>query len=181
MSIRILIIILVLFISEVKAQKYTYTMQADISLLAGRQVLPVPGVQIFNGIQLDKGLAEAGVTVGVDVYRQFILLPVSASLKWMPLPQKALMPYLSLNAGYGLAWLNRGTEEKDYHGGGVFNPSIGLRIKTETKTRLNFGVGYKLQSASIVETSFDALGKTVSIVTEKYNLGRVSLTFGVGF
>lgn len=181
MSIRIFIIILVVFISEVKAQKYHYTTQADISILAGQYVLPVPGVQIFNGVQVEKWSAETGITVGADVYQQLTILPVSASLKWMPLAQKTLIPYLSLNAGYGLAWLNRGNEEKDYRGGAVVNPSIGLRIKTKTKTRLNFSAGYKKQRAAIVETRFDNLGRTISVVTEKYEFGRFSLNFGIGF
>jgi len=171
----------VLFTSEVKAQKYPYTAQADISLLVGRNVLPVPGVQIFNGIQVEKWSAETGITVGTDVYTQFTLLPVSACLKWMPFPQKILMPYLSFTAGYGLTWLNKATEEKRYLGGSVFNPSVGLRIKTKTKTRVNFGVGFKQQRATIVETGFDDLGSTVSVFTEKYKLGRVSLNIGAVF
>ncbi len=178
---RILIFILILLASEVRAQKYPYTMQADASLLAGERLLPVPGLQVFNGIRVGELSAETGVTVGVDAYSEFTLLPVSASIRWMPFQQKALMPYLSLNAGYGLAWFNRGTEEKDYRGGGVINPSIGLRIKTKTKTRVNFGAGYKLQEASIVETAFDDLGRTISVATNKYSFGRISISFGVGF
>ncbi len=181
MLIRISIIILVVFISEAKAQKYPYTMQADISLLAGKHVLPVPGAQIFNGVQVKKWSAETGITVGADVYQQFTLLPVSASLKWIPLPQKIIMPYLSFTVGYGLAWLNKGTEEKRYRGGVVLNPSIGLKIKTKTKTRLNISAGFKQQKAAIIEKRFDDLGRTVSVITEKYKLGRVSLNFGVGF
>lgn len=175
-----MIIISALGILEVNAQKYPYTLQADINLLVGQSLPPVPGVHIFNGVKAEKWNAEAGLTVGADVYRQLALLPVSANVKWMPLEQRALMPYLSLSAGYGFAWLNRGTEEKDYQGGGVFNPLIGLRIKTRAKTRLNLGVGYKHQKANIVFTDLDDLGRTNSKVAEEYTFGRVSFNLGVG-
>ncbi|MEJ7693238.1 hypothetical protein [Daejeonella sp.] len=181
MSVRVLIIILMAFISEVKAQKYPYRMQGDIGLLIGKQVLPVPGVQVFNGVRIDKWSSEAGITVGADIYRQLTILPVSGSIRWMPLPEKALTPYLGFSAGYGLAWINRGTEEKDYRGGAVYNPSIGLRIKTKTKARVNFTAGFKHQRAAFIERRFDNLGREISIVTEEYSFGRISLNFGVGF
>lgn len=181
MSTRLLIVFLVVFISEVKAQKYPYTMQGDISLLAGQFGFPVPGVQIFNGVRVEKWSSETGITIGADVYDRLALLPVSASIKWMPLPQKALIPYLSFSAGYGLAWMNRGTEEKDYVGGTLYNPSIGIRIKTKTKARVNFMAGFKHQRAALTDTRFDDLGRTMSVVTEEYKFGRISLNFGVGF
>ncbi len=181
MLIRTLIIILVFFISEAKAQKYPYTMQGDISLLAGTQLMPVPGIQIFNGVRVNKWSSEAGITIGADIYKQLTVLPVTAVIKWMPLPQKGVMPYLSFSTGYGLAWVNRGTEEKDFRGGFLYNPSIGLRIKTNTKVRVNFMAGFKHQRAAMIETRFDDLGRFISSTTELYKFGRISLNFGVGF
>ncbi len=181
MSLRILIIMLVVFISEVKAQKSSYTMQGDVGLLVGKQVLPVPGVQVFNGLKIDKWSSEAGITVGADIYRQLTILPVYASIRWLPLPEKDLIPYLSFSVGYGIAWLNRGSVEKDYRGGTVYYPSVGVRIKTKTKARFNFSAGFKHQRAAFTDRRFDELGREMSVVTEEYRFSRMSLSFGVGF
>lgn len=181
MSIRILVFIFVVFTANVKGQTYSYILQADLSLLVGKEVRPVPGIQIFNGVDIGDKNLEAGITVGVDIYRQFKLLPVSASLRWKPWAQKQITPYIALNAGYGLAWLNRKTDERDYRGGVVLNPLVGFRLKARTKTKLNFGFGFKHQRAVIIEKKFDDLGRTVSELNERYKIGRISLNFGVGF
>lgn len=182
MSVRALIIILVIFIvPDAKAQKYPYTMQADLGLLAGNMVPAVPGLQLFSGVRLNKWSSEAGITVGADIYKQLTILPVSASIRWMPLPEKALNPYFSLSGGYGLSWINRGSAQTDYRGGVIYNPSMGLRIKTRTKARINFMAGFKHQRASIRETGFDDLGRIVSVITDDYKFDRISLNFGIGF
>lgn len=178
---RTLIIFLVVFISEAKGQKYRYTVQADVGLLAGEGVWPVPSAQVFNGVRINNLYSEVGVTAGADIYKQLTILPIQWSVKWVPFPDKSVMPYLGLSAGYGFTWLNRGTEMKAYQGGAVFNPSIGLRIKTKSKARLNFMAGFKQQSASATITTFDALGQINSELTEEYKYSRISLAFGVGF
>ena len=177
--VRVLIVILIAFITEAKAQKFPYTMQADVSLLVADGVIPVFGGQIFNGVKFDKWPIEAGITIGADVYRQFTLLPVSGSLKWLPFPVSPVTPYVSLSGGYGLAWLQRGTAEKNYKGGGVFNAMLGLRIKTKSRACFNVGAGFKQQTAAIIETGMDDLGRPVWESSEKYKFNRVVLSFGV--
>ncbi|SKB74982.1 hypothetical protein [Daejeonella lutea] len=178
---RALFIFLVVFISEARSQKYPYTLQADIGLLAGEKVSPVPAVQVFNGVRVDKFFSEAGITVGADIYKQLTILPLQIGVKWMPFQDKNLKPFLSFSAGYGIPLLNNKPEGKGYKGGAVINPSIGLRIKSKSKARLNFMAGFKHQRASILTTTFDALGKINSVLNEEYRYSRISLGFGVGF
>lgn len=178
---RALFIFLAVFISEARSQNYPYTLQADIGLLAGEEVSPVPTVQVFNGVRVDKFFSEVGITVGADIYKQLTILPLQVAVKWMPFPDKNLKPFLSLSAGYGIPLLNNNTEAKGYKGGAVFNPSIGLRIKSKSKTRLNFMAGFKHQIASVLTTTFDDMGKINSVLNEEYKYGRISLGFGVGF
>ncbi len=182
MLLRVLIVFYVVFLSsELRAQNYPHTAHADISVLVGDGVVPVPGMQIFNGIRIEKWSIEPGLTIGVDVYKQFTAMPVSAGLKWIPFKTGPLLPYLSFTAGYSMSWLNRRTEEKKYRGGSLVNPLFGLRVKTRGKAILNFGVGYKRQRSSVLETITDDLGRVISITDEKYKLARISLSFGIGF
>ncbi len=156
-------------------------MQADVGLLVGDGVRPAFSGQLFNGIKIDKYKVEAGVLLGADVYRQFTLLPVTAGLKWLPIESKSIIPYVSLNVGYGFNWLKKDTDEITYEGGAVINPQIGIRIKTTGKLKLNFGAGFKQQHATVYQRYEDESGSPITIITEKYKLGRLSLNVGASF
>lgn len=151
-------------------------MQADAGLLVGNAVNPAFSGQLFNGIKIDKYKTEAGVSVGADVYNQFTLLPLTASFKWLPLQSESVIPYLSLNVGYAFN-LKEETDERTYKGGTIVNPQIGVRINAKEKFKLNIGLGYKQQSATIYQ-EFE--NSPVTVITEKYTLGRLSLNLGVG-
>ncbi len=181
MPFRLILLCCLAMTSQVSAQKYPYTFQGDFVAFVAERVVPVVGAHVFNGVRIEKYGLETGITVGVDGYPQFLLIPAMAGVKWMPFPKAALVPYLNVNAGRSLAWLNRHTDEKDFKGGGVFNPSLGIRFRSKTKERLNLGVGYLTQNAQIVETRYDDLGRVIDLSTEQYRIRRMSLNFGISF
>lgn len=168
-------------ITEAKAQDAKYVFQGGIILLTGNQVFPVPGLQLFGGRKIGKLSAETGISVGATFYRQLSVLPVSGTVRWFPMQSQKLSAFMSLSGGYGLPWLNHPTEQKKYLGGGVYNPAIGLRIKTRKRARLYLMAGYNYQKASVTETQTDNLGSILSQTTEEYSFRRISLNLGLGF
>lgn len=178
---RILIFILTIFISDIKAQNIPYTFQADAGILAGNQVKSSFTVQIFNGIRIDKWNIEAGITSGIDIYDQITILPISAGFKWMPFKNGSLIPFIGLNAGYGFEWLQRKVKSRSYEGGTMFNPSIGLGIKNKWKTKMNLGIGFKKQTASVYFPFYDERGRLRNAIEEKYKFSRLSITYGLSF
>ena len=170
---------LLFYLSDAKAQKYPYTFQADVGALIGKGVIPGFSAQVFNGIKIESQKLEVGIVSGVDVYSMFSLIPLSAGIKWIPLQSKPISPFISFNAGYGLDWLQKDKEQTSYKGGGVFNPSVGIRIKTTGKAKVNLSAGYKQQQATISTSYLDNNGNPTTIITEKYKLGRLSACLGL--
>jgi len=178
---RILAFILIVFISKAKAQNYPYSFQADAGLLIGNSVLPSFTTQIFNGVRIDKWKIEAGIVSGVDIYKQITVLPLAAGLKWMPFRSRSLSPFIGLSAGYGFDWLQRRSESYSYRGGAMFNPSIGVKIKTKWKASMNLGLGFKQQNASVYQTYYGMGGKPISAIEEEYTFSRLSINYGLSF
>lgn len=176
---RILIFILTIFISEIKAQIIPYTIQADVGILTGNQVQPSFTVQLFNGVRIDQ--IEAGITSGIDIYDQITILPLSAGFKWMPFKQGNLIPFIGINAGYGFEWLQRKVESRSYEGGTMFNPSFGIRVRNTWKAKMNFGIGFKQQRASIYFPFYDERGRPITAMEEKYKFSRLSINYGLSF
>lgn len=183
---RILIIVSVLlFTTQVNAQKLPYTNHTEAGLLAGNGVNPSFTFQTFNGVRIQKWKFEAGLTTGVDIYSQMIILPLSAGVKWNPFNTKAISPFVSVNAGYGFAWLQRPSDNLNYSGGYMFNPSVGLRIKTKKDAaKLNLSLGFRQQRAVTRQTSefylYDYIGGSPDIETQdEYTFRRISLTLGL--
>ena len=178
---RILIFILTIFISEIKAQNIPYTFQAHAGILAGNQVKPSFTVQIFNGIRIDKWNTEAGITSGIDIYDQITILPLSAGFKWIPFKNGSLIPFIGLNAGYGFEWLKRKVNSRRYEGGTMFNQSFGIRLRNKWKAKMDFGIGFKQQRASIYSPFYDERGRLRNAIEEKYKFSRLSITYGLSF
>lgn len=181
MPARIFVLFLIFFASVVKGQSLPHTVHLDAGLLFGGVIYPAASIRIFNGIRFEDKKLETGLTVGLDIYKQLMILPATASLKWIPLAQRRLYPYLALNIGYGLPGFNQDTEEKEFTGGFLFNPSLGFRIKSGPKSRINLGLGFNHQKAGIHSKSFDSLGRKISETIEVYSFGRIALNCGIGF
>ncbi len=178
---RIFVFILIVFVSKVQAQHYPYAFQADAGLLIGNSVLPSFTTHIFNGVRIDKWKIESGIVSGVDIYKQITVLPLAGGLKWMPFRSRSLSPFIGISAGYGFDWLQRREESYSYGGGAMFNPSIGVRIKTKWKASMNLGLGFKQQNASVYQTYYNLGGKAISTIEEAYTFSRVSINYGLSF
>ncbi|MEJ7779843.1 MAG: hypothetical protein WKF68_09635 [Daejeonella sp.] len=178
---RIFVFILIVFVSKAQAQDYPYAFEADAGLLIGNNIFPSFTARIFNGVRIDKWKIEAGIISGVDTYKQITVLPLSAGLKWMPIRSGSLTPFFGLSAGYGFSWLQRRVENHRYEGGAMFNPSIGLKIKTKWKAGMNLSIGFKQQSASVYQIYYDMAGKPFSTIEEEYKFSRLSINYGLNF
>jgi hypothetical protein len=169
----------------VKAQNLPYTNQTEAGLLAGTGSEPVFTAQTFNGIRISKWNLETGITTGADIYPQMTIVPVSAGFRWNPFNARIISPLFSLNAGYGFGWLERNRDGTKYKGGYILNPSLGLRVKTQSSAKVNVGVGYRQQKAVIRQNPdfyiLDSFGGWPSQQKDEYKFRRMSLYLGLSF
>ena len=165
------------------AQNMPYTNQTEIGLLAGEGIDPSFSVQTFNGFKIKEWNVEAGLNTGVDIYKQFTLLPVSIGLKWFSANPGTVSPFIGLNAGYGLDWLQRREPNQKYEGGFMINPSVGIRIKTQARYKLNLSLGYKEQKAVIHQSQiFESFSSFFAPqMKDTYRFKRISLNLGLSF
>lgn len=134
--------------------------------------------QTFNGVQLRPRLA-VGATVGVDWYTAALLMPVCAGVRYdLARPnQKNLRLFTSLDAGWGLAWLNENATGYTTTGGWVFSPGIGFRTGKPTNSNFIMSLSYKRQEANVEKPLYwNELDK---YETRVYN--RVAVRLGVSF
>jgi hypothetical protein len=105
-----------------------------------------PTVQMFNGYRFDELLAIGG-TVGIDIYEQTIVTPLALGIRGELLNFR-VSPFYSIDAGYApvfLSYEDHSSMEQKNKGGWMFNPALGLRVKTGNDTAFTFGAGYKSQ------------------------------------
>lgn len=182
--------------SGLHAQLPAYTNQTEIGFLAGEPGGPsraVFTVQTFNGLALTGGLA-GGITAGVDVYPELILLPLSLGVRG-DIFQAGVSPFYGIDVGYGFDWLENESEFNRYSGGLMLNPAVGVRIGTKSRSALLFSVGYKYQRAGYYRaapflptspvlwyTASEVLPPGVaSVRNEEYRFNRVSVRMGIRF
>ena len=180
--IRLTIILFLLTGANASAQKLPYINQTEAGLLLGEGIKPSFSIQTFNGVKINNGKLEAGLTTGLDVYQPATILPVMAGLKYRLFKVAFIQSYLNINAGYGF-WLKDREDGREYKGGYSINPSLGLRFISSRKTRLNFSVGYKEQKASVlqnpqIQNDFPGQGW---VSTDEFTFKRISLTTGFSF
>ncbi|GAA4421417.1 hypothetical protein GCM10023187_57280 [Nibrella viscosa] len=106
--------------------------------------------QTFNGVQLTSQLAVGG-TVGIDWYKAALLMPVSAGIRFdlAKHPRKNVRVFTSADAGYGFAWLHKGSTGYDTKGGLMLSPGIGLKMGRPGNTAFIMSVSYKRQEADV--------------------------------
>lgn len=167
------------------AQRLRYTYSIDAGLLAGNKVTPTFTAQVFNGLYFEKLKVRTGITTGIDAYRQFTILPVAAGIKLGPFNQEAVSPYFSLDAGYGLSWLQRRSDSRQVSGGYTINPAVGLQFKTKSALKCQVSAGYRRQKAELKYTrnpiEYDSSAFEQYMATDEFTFSRISLTFGMSF
>jgi hypothetical protein len=174
-----------------KFLKDNYYNQTEIGFLLGRQGqinnqnwgAPQKGyqsltAQTFNGIKLNPNLI-VGVTVGVDWYQTFQVVPIMAGVRSILGSNKdKTRLYLSLDVGQGFTWLNDQANLQTIKGGLTFNPSVGLLIPMKSNSALTLSAGYKYTSISSFQDTDFVYGTT--ILTENI-YKRMAIRLGVSF
>ncbi|MFD2573983.1 hypothetical protein ACFSUS_25325 [Spirosoma soli] len=134
--------------------------------------------QTFNGVQLTKQLAVGGI-VGIDWYKAALLLPVGAGIRFdfARHTRKNVRVFGIADAGYGFAWLHKGSTGYETEGGWMINPGVGLRVGPPTGSAFVLSISYKRQYASVQKP---IVGNDISRDEARiYN--RLALRLGVSF
>ncbi len=134
-------------------------------------------VHTINGYRLWNFL-EPGLGVGFDLYEDFTVLPVYASIR-ADLVKAPIIPYYFASAGYGFAWQNSKTriDFDQVRGGFGWTAGMGVKIPLERISVL-VGAGYKHQSITTLTGSVELHG----FETEQLRkIRRFSLMTGITF
>lgn len=179
-----IVFIFLILPSILKAQKLPYVNQTDIGFLLGNNNILSFSGQSFNGVVIDKWKIHLGLIVGVDVYEPLTVIPLAPSIKFLPFDSKKTNTYLSLTAGYAFSGLNRFIDDRNEKGGILFNPSFGIRLKSQRKAAFNINAGYKIQKSRIETFSNSLISpdpRFKDIEIDEYTFRRISLTLGISF
>lgn len=132
-----------------------------------------PSVEIFNGFRLHR-LLTIGATTGFDFYSNLLITPFALGIRGEAFNSR-ISPIYSIDAGYGSSFLSHEADMEEKKGGWMFNPALGIRVRSGHSTAYTFAAGYKTQEA---ETStFWGRGMTDQKITYK----RLSLQLGFMF
>ena len=179
----------------VSGQTIRFTNHTELGMLSGIDAFMDQSgftAQTFNGVQLNEFVA-VGATVGIDGYRKVTLLPLAVGWRGI-VPTGGVSPYIGLDVGYGFAWLNDETDTEWHKGGFMFNPVVGIRIKSNGNDRFSFSLGYKRQihtafvgqplmgsMTALLRSSASLLPELVSLREDRYILRRMSVRVGMLF
>ena len=106
--------------------------------------------QTFNGAQLTRRLAVGGL-VGVDWYKAALLMPMGAGVRFdlVRRPQRNVRLLAVADAGYGFAWLHKGSTGYEVNGGWMVNPGLALRIGRPSSAAFVMSLTYKRQAVDV--------------------------------
>lgn len=174
-------LLLVISMGIARAQNVSYTGQVDAGVLIGQPSQFSFSGQVFNGLKIEKWRLQGGMTVAADLYELMTLMPVTATVKYLPAVKGSVETVASLSAGYGLDWLYKSKNGNNYSGGLTVHPTIGIRLKSKTTSQVNFSAGFKHQRASSTFVSYDGLGRRMSSITDNYKFNRLTISAGMSF
>ena len=152
-----------------------YTMPYDVSQELVDNKLNLTA-QTFNGIQVTSKTA-AGITVGVDWYKNAFINPVAAGVRHDLTKKRNVNIFGILDAGYGFAWFHDDPEGFKTTGGIMVNPGVGIRCGKEGKGAFTFTISYKRQEANVDKPPL--WDQTERNESRSYN--RLGLRIGISF
>jgi hypothetical protein len=179
-----LVIFLLILFKLTGAQNLPYVNQTDVGLLIGNKSVVSFSAQSFNGVIIDKWKIHLGFITGIDVYQPITFIPLAPSIKYLPFSTKKTNPYLSLTAGYSFSGLKKFQDNQIGYGGILFNPSLGLRFKSQRKAAFNLNFGYKIQKGKVVTLSDSFISPNPRFknkIVDNYTFKRISFTLGLSF
>ncbi len=104
-------------------------------------------LQTFNGIQVSRKLG-AGITIGADWYKNALINPVAAGIRYDLSGRPNSRFFVIADAGYGFTWLHQDSDGFKTKGGWMVNPGIGLRIGNVNTSSFTLSLTYKRQEVS---------------------------------
>lgn len=104
-------------------------------------------LQTFNGIQVSRKLG-AGITLGADWYKNALINPVAAGIRYDLSGRPNSRFFVIADAGYGFTWLHQDSDGFKTKGGWMVNPGIGLRIGNVNTSSFTLSLTYKRQEVS---------------------------------
>ncbi len=145
---------------------------------------PSIGVQDINGYLINPHVS-IGFGMGLHVYTDIILAPFFADVRYN-LFNNLATPFASMGIGYSFSakeiyGINQGS--KDYFGGVLANPAIGIKFFTRRSKGLTFSLGYRYQQARIYTHNY-IFSNSTHYYTDGYQnqvLGYLNLKFGFSF
>ncbi len=136
-------------------------------------------LETFNGFQYFSKTAF-GLTTGVDLYQNGIMVPIAAGLRHTILEKKPKGAKIQagLDAGYSVTWLDTRTEFEKKKGGIMVSPKLSFLFPGRNGSAFLVSFAYKLQKSSSIQTIPD---DDVTL-TKTYNTAkRFGLSLGFQF
>ena len=107
------------------------------------------GIQDINGFRFSRQFS-AGIGFGLHLYPGLVYMPLFADFRFH-FNKKGISPYINAAIGYSFTQMQiLGFESsKDYYGGLLVNPAIGVRFPVRSRFSFIMSFGYRYQEARI--------------------------------
>ena len=136
-------------------------------------------LETFNGFQYFSKTAF-GLTTGVDLYRNGIMLPIALGLRHTIVEKKPRGAKIQagLDGGYSVTWLDTKSEYEKKKGGIMISPKLSFLFPGRNGSAFLVSFAYKLQKSGSIQTVPD---DDVTL-TETFNTAkRFGLSVGFQF
>lgn len=156
-------------------QKTGYAIYTGIDILPGRSTTTVR-IQMINGYRFTPDFS-VGIGLGYVPYNDPLgLIPVFLAGRYTLL-ERGISPFVILRTGYGISVL---TDEdrpvESHHGGLMFNPGMGIRIKTGAGFTWAFTAGMSIDKSSFEQRGWNNQRVETEIVYRRVQFG-IELSF----
>ncbi len=136
-------------------------------------------LETFNGFQYLPKTAF-GITTGVDLYENGIILPVALGVRHLIVEKKPRGSKIQagFDAGYGLTWLDSKSEFEKKKGGIIMSPKLSFLFPGRNGSAFMVSFAYKLQKSSSTITIPD---DDVSVTKTSNTAKRFGISVGFQF
>ena len=141
------------------------------------------GIQDINGYRFNRHLS-AGIGFGLHVYPGLFYLPIFADFR-IRFNKEGITPFFSADIGYSFSQMEVwGFEStKDYYGGLLLNPAMGIKFPIKTMVAFIMSIGYRYQEADIYthNTIFNPNHPYRTDYYQDQTLGYLNFKVGIEF
>ncbi|WP_041739209.1 hypothetical protein [Echinicola vietnamensis] len=174
------------------AQSLPFSNHTEIGLLQNNQAIgPHTSFtfQTFNGVKANRWLS-LGFTTGVDTYQEIEIIPLALGARGEVPSDTKFSTLFGLDIGLGSPIFEKDTDTAWTEGGFLFNPIVGLLMKTGGKAKISLTAGYKRQIfyeyTGVLDPTNTATENGLpdgyrSVNQDKFIFNRASIRLGVFF